>query len=84
MEWIMARITSKERQGLPKGDFALPGKGKGPQGKGPGSYPIDTPGRARNALARGAQNASPAQQSRIKAAVKRKYPGIKQKNGDRG
>jgi hypothetical protein len=39
-------------------------------------YPIDTPNRARNALARGAQNASPSEQSRIRAAVHRKYPGI--------
>ena len=71
-------ITAKQRRALPSKDFALPGKGTGPQGKGPGSYPIDTPGRARNALARGAQHASPAQQKTIKAAVKRKYPNIKQ------
>ena len=77
-------ITAKQRRALPRSDFALPGKGKGEGGKGPGSYPIDTPGRARNALARGAQHASPAEQSRIKAAVKRKYPGIKQKGNSNG
>lgn len=48
------------------GDFALPGQ----------RYPVDTPGRARNALARGAQNASPAEQAKIKAKVKSKYPSI--------
>lgn len=68
-------ITAKERRKLPSRDFALPGRGSGP-GKGPGSYPIDTKARARNALARGAQNASPAQQKEIKEKVERKYPSI--------
>jgi hypothetical protein len=76
-------ITAKQRRALPSKDFALPGKGTGKEGKGPGSYPIDTPGRARNALARGSQHASPAEQKKIKTAVKRKYPGIKQANGGR-
>lgn len=69
-------ITAKQRQKLPSKDFALPGRGSGKGGKGPGSYPIDTPGRARNALARGAQHASPAEQETIKRKVKAKYPGI--------
>jgi len=65
-----------QREKLPSKDFALPGKGSGKGGKGPGSYPIDTKARARNALARGAQNASPAQQAEIKRKVKAKFPGI--------
>ena len=69
-------ISMKRREALPKSDFALPGKGTGKGGKGPGSYPIDTKARARNALARGAQNASPAQQATIKRKVKAKYPSI--------
>jgi len=68
-----------QREKLPSKDFALPGKGSGKGGKGPGSYPIDTPGRARAALSRGAANASPAEDAKIKRAVARKYPGIKQK-----
>lgn len=70
-------ITTRQRQKLSSKDFALPGKGTGKGGKGPGSYPIDTPGRARNALSRGAQHASPAEQATIKRKVKAKYPGIK-------
>lgn len=66
-----------QREKLPSKDFALPGKGKGESGKGPGAYPIDTKARARNALARGAQHASPAQQAEIKSKVKAKYPSIK-------
>jgi len=65
-----------QREKLPSKDFALPGKGSGKGGKGPGSYPIDTKARARNALARGAQNASPAQQAEIKRKVEKKYPSI--------
>lgn len=69
-------ITTAQRKALPSSEFALPGKGTGAGGKGPGSYPIDTENRARNALARGAQHASPGQLATIKRKVKAKYPGI--------
>jgi hypothetical protein len=46
------KLTAKTRQSLPKGDFALPGKGEGPKGAGSGSYPIPDLSHARNALAR--------------------------------
>lgn len=72
-------LTAKERRKLPSSDFALPGRGEGPGGKGSGSYPIDTPNRARNALSRAAQFASPAEQATIRRAVARKYPDITQK-----
>ncbi len=71
------RITYAQRKALPSSKFALPGKGEGAGGKGPGSYPIDTPGRARNALARGAQHASPGELATIKRKVKARYPSIK-------
>lgn len=70
-------LKMKAREKLPSKDFALAGKGTGKGGKGPGSYPIDTKGRARNALSRGAQNASPAEQATIKRKVEAKYPSIK-------
>jgi len=57
---------------IPKGDFALPGGGPG----GKDAYPIDTPGRARNALSRAAQSATPAEQAKVKAAVRKKYPNV--------
>jgi hypothetical protein len=69
-------ITARQRQKLPATDFALPGKGTGKGGKGPGSYPVDTPGRARSALSRGAQHASPSELATIKRKVRQKYPGI--------
>ena len=72
----MAKITTARRNALPKSEFALPGKGEGPEGKGSGSYPIDTANRARNALARGAQHASPAELAAIKRRVHERFPSI--------
>jgi hypothetical protein len=82
----VVRITASERKALPRKDFALPGKGTGPGGKGPGSYPIDTAGRARNALSRISEHGTSSEKSVVRAAVKRKYPSIRQdsKNGTRG
>lgn len=47
------------------------------------------PSRARNALSRGAQNASPAEQAEIKRKVKAKFPSIavggkQERGGERG
>lgn len=69
-------LSAKERQSLPKSDFALPGKGEGPKGAGSGSYPIPDANHARNALARVAQHGSPAEKAKVRAAVHRKFPGI--------
>jgi len=72
----MAKLTSAERQKIPSSQFALPGKGTGPSGKGPGSYPIPDPSHARNALARVAQHGSPAEKATVRAKVHSKYPNI--------
>ena len=53
---------------VPSKDFAGPDR----------SYPINDASHARNALARVSQHGTPALKSRVRAAVKRKYPGIKQ------
>ena len=71
------KLSYKERQKLPKGDFALPGKGDGPEGKQGGSYPIPDESHARNALARVSQHGTSAEKAKVKAAVERKFPGIK-------
>lgn len=62
----MAKLTTRQRKNLPKGDFALPG----------GRYPINDPNHARNALARVAQHGSPAEKARVRAKVHAKYPSI--------
>ena len=72
----MAKLTTAKRKALPKSEFALPGKGAGPSGKGAGAYPVPDLAHARNALARAAQHATPAEQATIRRKVKAKYPGI--------
>ena len=67
----MAKLTAKSRKKLPKSSFAVPSKA--PKS---GSYPINDASHARNALARAAQFASPEEQAKIKAKVKKKFPGI--------
>lgn len=68
-------LTAAKRRQLPAGDFGLPGKGKVKGSKG--DYPIDTPGRAQNALGKAKVNATPAEQATIKKRVAKKYPGMK-------
>jgi len=70
------RLTAHQRQVMPSSAFALPGKGEGPGGKGAGSYPINDPNHARNALARVAQHGTSEEKAKVRAAVHRRYPGI--------
>jgi hypothetical protein len=69
-------LSASDRNRLPSSDFALPGRGEGPKGKGSGSYPIPNASHARNALARVAQHGTPEEKSDVRAAVHRKFPGI--------
>ena len=64
----MAKLTTAKRKAIPSKDFAGPDR----------SYPINDASHARNALARVSQHGTPALKVRVKSAVKRKYPGIKQ------
>ena len=72
-------LTAKERRKLPSSDFALPGRGKGPEGKGSGSYPINDENHARAALSRVSANGTPEEKAAVRRAVARKYPDITQK-----
>jgi hypothetical protein len=69
-------LSAGERQAMPKSEFALPGKGKGPKGAGAGSYPIPDEGHAKSALSRGKQHASPGELATIKRKVKAKFPSM--------
>ena len=64
----MTILTTVKRKAIPSKDFAGPDR----------SYPINDASHARNALARVSQHGTPALKARVKSAVKRKYPGIKQ------
>lgn len=60
----MARLTTATRNKIPTRSFALPGKR---------AYPIEDESHARNALARASGK---AEESTVRAAVHRKYPGM--------
>ncbi|MEX3929753.1 hypothetical protein AB4Y36_38080 [Paraburkholderia sp. BR10936] len=66
-------ITAKGRARIAPENFALPGK----------RYPVNTPARARNALARIAQHGTPAEQRKVQNKVARRYPGIEVTKNDR-
>ena len=59
-------LSTAARKALPAQSFALPGR----------RYPIPDRSHAANALARVAQHGSPAEQARVKAAVRKKYPSM--------
>jgi hypothetical protein len=70
------KLTADRRRQLSASDFALPGKD--PDVKGAkGTYPIDTPARARAALSKAKANATPARQQVIRKRVAAKWPGIR-------
>ena len=71
-------LSAADRRSLPDSDFALPGKGEGPKGKQAGSYPIPDESHARSALSMVAQHGSSEEKAKVRAAVKRKFPGIEQ------
>jgi hypothetical protein len=61
----------------PPGTYALPGGGPG----GADAYPIMDRAHAANALARVTQFGTPAEQAKVRAAVKRKYPDLPSSQG---
>lgn len=67
----MAKLTGRERKGLPKGDFAVPSKAPGS-----GSYPIPDRSHAANALSRVSANGSPAEKAEVRAKVHARYPDM--------
>jgi hypothetical protein len=72
----MAKLSAWKRKKMPSSQFALPGKGEGPSGKGSGSYPIPDASHARNALARVSQHGTPAEKATVRAKVHARFPAI--------
>lgn len=62
----MGKLSSAERKAIPTGEFALPGR----------KYPIEDASHARNALARVSQFGNSEQKAKVRAKVRRKYPGM--------
>ena len=71
-------LSAKERRALPDSDFALSGKGEGPKGKQAGSYPIPDESHGRSALSMVAKHGTSEEKAKVRAAVKKKFPGIEQ------
>lgn len=69
----MARLTVWQRRRLSAATFAVPDKRPGP-----GSYPIPDENHARDALAR---SSGKFEESRVRAAVHRKFPTIEESDG---
>lgn len=61
----------------PAGSYALPGGGPG----GADAYPINSKARGANALSRVSANGTPAEQAKVRAAVKKKYPDLPSSKG---
>ena len=68
-----AKLKAKQRNALPDSDFALPGR----------RYPIHDESHARNALSRVAQNGTPEEKTKVRAAVHRRYPNIGQEDAEK-
>ena len=82
----MPRLTYAQRKKLPKKSFALPTKVRpGPQGgkQTAGAYPLTDKAHARAALARVSVFGTPEEKRRVRAAVQKKFPGIRQGKGTR-
>jgi hypothetical protein len=65
-----SELTSKARNALSTGQFALPGR----------RYPIEDATHARNALARVSQHGSSGEKAEVRAKVHSRFPGIGEKN----
>ena len=65
----MARLTASQRKAMNRSSFALPSKR---------AYPINDKSHARMALAMVAAHGSSAEKSKVRRAVKKKFPSIKQ------
>lgn len=65
----MAKLTYKQRKSLPSSAFVFPKERK---------YPIIDKSHGRSALQRASQFGSPSVKAKVRAKVKKKFPGIKQ------
>lgn len=65
----MAKLTTSQRNRMPKSSFALPGKGSG-------AYPINDKAHARAALSRISQHGSSAEKAEVRRKVHEKFPSI--------
>lgn len=71
----MAKLTTSQRKNIPKKDFAAPSSRS--KSGGSGGYPIPDKNHAINALSRVTAFGSPSLKAKVRAAVNKKYPELK-------
>lgn len=67
----MAKLSTEARKKIPTKSFAEPDKRK---------YPIENEAHAKNALSRVSQSGTSAEKTKVRAAVKKKYPSLEKKD----
>ena len=78
-------LTAKVRGKLPKSDFAIRSKADDvKEKKESGNYPIPDLAHARSALSLVSQHGTPAERSRVRAAVDKKFPELAKRREGRG
>jgi hypothetical protein len=65
----MSKLTGKEREALPASAFAISSRR---------AYPLTDPAHARSALSRVAAHGTPAERKKVRDAVARRFPAIKE------
>jgi len=66
----MAKLTYQARKDLPRSAFVFPDAPRD-------GYPIHDIAHARNALARVSAHGTPSEKAKVRAAVYRRYPGLR-------
>lgn len=66
------KLTHAQRKALPKRAFVFPARN---------GYPIHDKAHGRNALARVGQHGTPAEKAKVRAQVRRRWPGINVTSG---
>jgi hypothetical protein len=67
----MAKLSTQARKAIPSKSFAEPDKRK---------YPIENKAHAKNALSRVFQSGTAAEKTKVRTAVKKKYPSLDKKD----
>jgi hypothetical protein len=67
----MAKLSTQARKAIPSKSFAEPDKRK---------YPIENKAHAKNALSRVSQSGTAAEKTKVRTAVKKKYPSLNKKD----
>ena len=78
----MGKLDAKQREDMPKKEFAIPSDKNKDNPEGKGAYPIPDEAHAKDALARVSANGTPKEKQEVAEKVHTEYPEIdKEKKG---